>query len=346
MSIIRHQIDRDISLFDAIHPLVAKGRKVFCLTDEQVYEECYPSFRDALQLELEPICIPSGEVHKDLATCSSVWRTLMECGAERDSLLIALGGGVVTDLGGFVGTTYLRGMSFLFVPTTLLGMVDAAIGGKNGVDLDGYKNMVGSVRQPEKVLVHPPFLRSLDFRQKRSGLAEMIKHAVLEGKELFQRVEWLDLEDEKALESLLPDLIEVKRSFVGSNPNEKGERECLNFGHTVGHALETLSMEADDPLLHGEVVAAGMIVEAFISMDIMGLPEDECKRLVDLLFERFGKVDLPDEDELIRVMEKDKKIRQGKIHMVLLERIGKPIHGCLVERSSIERGLRSYGERG
>ena len=268
----------------------------------------------------------------------------MEEGAERDSVLIALGGGMITDMGGFVAAAYRRGMRCVFVPTTLLGMVDAAIGGKNGLDLNGYKNMIGTIRQPDEVLIHPPFLRTLDDRQKNAGYAEMLKHAVLEGHRLFARTRKLDLSQESALEGILPDIVEVKRAIVEEDEEDQGDRERLNFGHTVGHALESLSMKNEEPLLHGEAVAVGMLIEAFLSERIAGLPAADTKHLTEAVQERFDLPELPTNEELILTMEKDKKRKGAKQRIVLLEDIGQAVPGWTPDEGEMEHAFQRYRE--
>ncbi|MFB6257541.1 MAG: 3-dehydroquinate synthase family protein [Flavobacteriales bacterium] len=344
---LHYHIDRSPTCFDRIG-LLAKGGPIFCLTDENVSRYCAPILEDVLGegVDMHYLSLPPGEEQKTIKTCERVWEWLLKSGAERDSMLIALGGGVITDIGGFVASAYQRGIGNIAIPTTLLGMVDAAIGGKNGVDLNGYKNMVGMVRQPDDVLIHPPFLQTLDARQKRAGFAEMLKHGVLESPELFEQVSDLDLENEEALEAVLPDVVEVKRALVERDPEERsGERECLNFGHTVGHALETLSFELGPPLLHGEAVAAGMIVEGFVSEALAGFPGDELDELIGALTARFSMPSLPRDELIVRTMGKDKKRRKGCIRGVLLERIGIAVPGRELREDVLRNAFDRYRKR-
>lgn len=338
-------IDGDPSLFQRIPPVLG----AFCLCDENVREHCFPTLKAGLQgrTSLIPLRIPAGEQAKTLETCQGLWQQLLKDGAERSDLLIALGGGVTTDIGGFIADTYRRGMPFILIPTTLLGMVDAAIGGKNGVNLDSYKNMVGTFRTPDQVLIHPPFLRTLDERQLRSGYAEMLKHALLEGPQLFHQVKELDPSDLDALEEILPAVIRVKERIVEEDPMErKGKREVLNFGHTVGHALETLSFRQGEPLLHGEAVAAGMLIESVLSVALVGFPMEKLKMVENLVLERFGTISLPPDEALIRVMDKDKKKRDGTLRGVLLEGIGEPVRSIPFEEKDLKQAFRYYRELG
>ncbi len=341
MSRIRYYIDGSPSCFERIDALAA-GQKLFCLADANSYAHCFSVLEAHLDSSIHPIQIPAGEEKKNLDTCRQLWERLMEEGAERDSVMIALGGGMITDVGGFVAAAYRRGMPSVLVPTTLLGMVDAAIGGKNGVDLKGYKNMIGTVRQPDEVLIHPPFLKTLDDRQLKAGYAEMLKHAVLDGHELLDRVRGAELSDRSGMEAILPDVVEVKRSIVERDPRESGDRERLNFGHTVGHAVETLSMESDGPLLHGEAVAVGMLVEGLISEEVAGLPPKELQVLTESVLERFSLPELPRDDEILRTMEKDKKRKGGRTRFVLLERIGKAVPGWTPEEAPIKKAFQQY----
>ncbi len=344
MTKLRYHIDRAPSLFDPIRDRAEEGA-VFCLMDEHVRQHAYPILEAQVGRDrLHPLTIPAGEAHKTIPTCQDIWKGLLDGGAERNSLLLALGGGVVTDIGGFVAATYARGIPSVLVPTTLLGMVDAAIGGKNGVDLEGFKNMVGTVRQPETVLVHPPFLKTLTHRQKRAGFAEMLKHALLDGPELWERTKHTDFEDVEGVASLLQDSIEVKRRIVEADPYEERGRELLNFGHTIGHALETLSMKDEAPLLHGEAVALGMIVEGMISQELLGFSQGEQDDLINTVKAHFPLPPLPAPEHILHTMKKDKKRRQGRTRMVLLERIGKAEIGRTVDEAVIERALRAYSE--
>ncbi len=348
MSSIIYHIDRHPSLFQRIREF-ADGERVFCLCDSNSYAYCFPILQEILgeDPELVPLVVEPGEAQKGIKTCEILWERLLEERAERSSLFIAWGGGVVTDIGGFVAASYRRGMPFVQIPTTLLGMVDAAIGGKNGVDFAGIKNAIGTVRQPLDVLIHPPFLKTLDERQRRAGYAEMLKHGALDGPELFRKVGRIGYSDEKAMEELLPEIIEVKRRIVETDPEEEGMRAILNFGHTVGHALESLSLRDDtEPLLHGEAVAAGMIVEAFLSERSASLSKEERDELVKIVLDAFGTIQIPPDEEIMEFMGKDKKVWKGEVRFVLLEALGDAVPGWTVTPDAFKEVFQRYRELG
>lgn len=249
--------------------------KVFILVDSNTHIVCLAKFLSHVEFysPIEIIEIPAGESHKNINTCMQVWRSLRDLSADRKSLVINLGGGVVTDLGGFVASTFKRGIEFINVPTTLLAMVDASVGGKTGVDLDLSKNQIGTISFAKMVLIDPLFLDSLPAHEMRSGLAEMLKHGLI-----FDRNYWNHLKDLKALklsdlDQLIHHSVKLKHSIVSKDPNEMGERKFLNFGHTLGHAIESYCLEnqKQNALLHGEAIAIGMILESYISWALCGL---------------------------------------------------------------------------
>src|SRR5690606_32174448 len=206
----------------------------------------------------------AGEENKNIDFCIGIWKMLLDFGAERNSLLINLGGGVVTDMGGFAASTYKRGIDFVQIPTTLLSQVDASIGGKTGIDLDTVKNIIGTFTQPEAVYINVDFLNTLDKRQLVSGFAEMIKHDFIFDASYFEDLKGFSFD--RPDEDLIYRSVGIKNEVVKQDPKESGLRKILNFGHTIGHAVETYSIDNDDnPLLHGEAIAVGMICEAYLS---------------------------------------------------------------------------------
>ena len=226
--------------------------KIFVLVDTNTSEHCLPSFlqnvgnlKDYELIEIEP-----GEENKNILTVTSLWNSLTELGADRKSLLINLGGGVLTDMGGFVASTFKRGMKFINVPTTLLSMVDASTGGKTGIDLGNLKNQIGLFSLPEMVIVSSQFLSTLEARQMRSGLAEMIKHGLIANEAHWQRLNNLDNLDLSNLDELIRQSVSVKIKVVNEDPTEQGLRKILNYGHTVGHAVETFYMNSESMLYH------------------------------------------------------------------------------------------------
>ncbi|HFB61681.1 MAG TPA: 3-dehydroquinate synthase [Bacteroidetes bacterium] len=321
--------------------------KMFVLVDENTEKYCLPFFRQLLP-EVAPagiVRIKSGEVHKNIHTTISIWEQLTRLHAGRDALLINLGGGVITDIGGFAATTYKRGIDFINIPTTLLGQVDAAIGSKTGIDFQEYKNHVGLFADPKGVIADPLFLDTLPDRFLRSGFAEMIKYALIMDTPLWDRMNGKPFD---ALHSLLDSLmvmsVQDKITVVEKDKHESGWRKILNFGHTVGHALETFLMKTDHPATHGEAVAAGMICATRISEEWAGFPRAGSRdiyRMIDRNFRRllFSEKDIP---ALLLLMRQDKKNKGGKLHFTLLKRPGEAVPDIKVPEESVEESLRFY----
>jgi 3-dehydroquinate synthase len=296
--------------------------RVAVLVDENTRRDCWPLLEPHLDNPLL-IEIPAGEAHKNLETCQYIWSQMLEGGLDRRSVLLNLGGGVVGDMGGFCASTYKRGIDFVQIPTTLLAQVDASIGGKLGVDFQHYKNMVGLFSDPQAVFIHLPFLQTLPARELRSGYAEVIKHSLVGDAGLWGELQSHPDPATVNWEEILPRALMVKKKIVEADPLEKGLREVLNFGHTVGHAIETWALSQGHDVLHGEAVAAGMISEVRLSHQHVGLPEGEMNRIIAFLEKVFPPPPLPTEDELTLLMQKDKKNQGGKLRMVMLEAIEK-----------------------
>ncbi|GAA4937444.1 3-dehydroquinate synthase [Algibacter agarivorans] len=315
--------------------------KIFILVDENTHQHCLPFFLEKLEthVAIEIIEIESGEINKTIDTCVGVWNTLSELDADRKSLMINIGGGVITDLGGFVACTFKRGIAYINVPTTLLSMVDASVGGKTGVDLGHLKNQIGVISNPNLVLIDTQFLDTLDTNQMRSGLAEMLKHGLITGEgywNKFQNLSKLNLDD---LDELIHESVIIKRNVVEEDPFENGLRKTLNFGHTLGHAIESyfLSNENKTTLLHGEAIIVGMILACYISTELTGFPEQTTKDIKKLFMSYYGKVTI-DKSEyatIINLLKYDKKNNHGNINFVLLESIGNPEIDCIVDEKII-----------
>lgn len=286
-------------------------------------EKC-PALHDAHFLSIKP-----GEEFKSVESATAIWKDLGNRGALRNSLMVCLGGGVVTDLGGFVAATFKRGIDFIHVPTTLLGMVDAAIGGKSALNLDGLKNQVGLITLPKGVFLFPEFLASLPERQVVSGFAEMIKHGLISDRLHYGDLMRSNLLKEADVSAMIMHSAAIKIGVVESDPHEMGRRKILNFGHTIGHALEAYSnLHDSEPLLHGEALAAGMVCEAFISLRLLGLPEADLQSISNFVTSSFPHYRLKPSacNDIIALMLKDKKIDSpGKINFSLLQSIGKPV---------------------
>lgn len=297
--------------------------KIFILTDENTNTYCLPSLKPILKNKDYSICIiPAGEKNKNIDTCIKVWSAMTEAQLDRNSVMINLGGGVIMDLGGFCASTYKRGIAFIQVPTTLLSQVDASIGGKLGIDFEGYKNHIGIFRFPHTVLIDPVFLNTLSDRELRSGYAEIIKHSLIaDGKD------WQNLSHIKKLRSqnwtkIIRQSLEVKRKIVIADPFEKNERKLLNFGHTIGHAIESQYMDTEKPLLHGEAIAAGMIYETKLSTTYLGLSDLKATEIINYIREIYGDPVKLELEKLMPTMKQDKKNSQNKISFSLLADIG------------------------
>ncbi|WP_396637917.1 3-dehydroquinate synthase [Maribacter sp. R77961] len=302
---------------------------VFIIVDENTHELCYPSFMSRIQgdYHFEIIEIESGEINKNIETCVGVWEALSELGADRKSVVINLGGGVLTDLGGFVASTFKRGINFINVPTTLLSMVDASVGGKTGVDLGTLKNQIGVINQPEMVLVIPDFLDTLEERQVKSGFSEMLKHGLIQDKNYWNKLKGIsDLEEMK--EAIYRSVV-IKNNVVLQDPTEQHLRKILNYGHTLGHAIESYFLEhkEKETLLHGEAIAIGMILEGYLSMRLTDLPTSELEDIKATFLKTFAKVTVSENDisAIMEFMKYDKKNSHGKINFVLLKHIGEAV---------------------
>ncbi|TBN06543.1 3-dehydroquinate synthase [Hyunsoonleella flava] len=322
--------------------------KIFILVDENTHEYCLPKFLEKLDTDkiIEIIEIESGEVNKTIDTCVGVWNALSELDADRKSLMINIGGGVITDLGGFVACTFKRGIAFVNVPTTLLSMVDASVGGKTGVDLGHIKNQVGVIKDPNLVLIDSQYLNTLPKEQIRSGLAEMLKHGLITGESYwnkFQDLSQLHLND---LDELIHESVIIKRDVIIQDPYEDGLRKTLNFGHTLGHAIESyfLSNEDKTTLLHGEAIAIGMILESYISTELLQFSKERAESIKTLFINYYGKVEFKDEDlsKIVELLKYDKKNNHGNINFVLLESIGKCKIDCLVNNDLILNAFEFY----
>ncbi len=322
---------------------------VFVLTDENTRRECLPLLSDCDFMEEATVLeMHSGEEHKDIYSCVGLWRELAEAGADRRSLLINLGGGVVTDLGGFVAATFKRGIRFIHVPTSLMAMVDASGGGKTGVDLDRLKNQVGVFAFPVMTLIHTHFLDTLGSRHLWAGFSEVVKHGLIADPRLWQ----LCLDHNGLLESREEDgiafrervirrSVEIKHHITSSDPTENGPRKVLNFGHTVGHALETWAMERGPQLLHGEAVALGMLAEAWLSERHTGL-DPKVTSALDTLIKKVFRLPMIDKEDiswLIEVMTHDKKNVGGELRFTLLRAPGQAATDQPVEAHEVQDAL-------
>ncbi len=323
--------------------------RVALLTDQNVAAHWLEEIQSLVSGGSEPIVIPPGENEKNLATVETIWSRLAALGLDRSSLLVLLGGGVVGDIGGFAASTYMRGIDFLPIPTTLLSQVDASVGGKVGVNALGGKNLIGCITQPVAVFIDPELLTTLDQRNYRAGFAEILKHGLIADSEYFTTLPAALADDPRHRE--LPTAIVrscgIKAGFVVRDEREEGIRKALNFGHTIGHALESVSLEGPEPLLHGEAVSLGMLTEAMLSRAV-GLTDPEISQIRRRL-EEFGlPVSIPESIDLAAVIERiqlDKKKRGDAIAWTLLETVGRAAIDCHVEPERIREALECV-ERG
>jgi 3-dehydroquinate synthase len=315
-----------LARFSALIPLESYS-KVIILTDTNLSESILPRFLAHISAPTAVIEIPPGEMAKNVDTLQKIWGELVAVGADRKSLLINLGGGVIGDLGGFAASTFMRGIDFVQVPTTLLAQVDASIGGKVAIDFGGIKNSIGAFNQPMAVLIDPSVLRTLPRRELVSGFAEIIKHGAILDASYFQsatRSPVWECSDEQ-LQSLILRSCELKQSVVEGDEKESGCRKILNFGHTFGHAIEALHLEASLPMTHGEAVALGMLFESQLSHRIGLLAKHD----VDQIRFALEMQGLPTHcteqwsyEAILEKMQKDKKNSLGKIRWSLIDRIG------------------------
>ena len=330
------------------HLKTKKYSKIFFLVDENTNADCIPFVLANIDADVtyDVLEIESGEENKNLDICLGLWEALSEYGADRKSLLINVGGGVITDLGGFVASTFKRGINFINIPTSLLAMVDASVGGKTGIDLGHLKNQIGVINTAEMVLIDTAFLSTLPENQMRSGLAEMLKHGLISSKEYWSKFLDLSKQTTNDLDTLIYESIVIKKDIVEQDPNEESVRKTLNYGHTLGHAIESyfLSNADKEPLLHGEAIAVGMILASYISTKLTGLTETANQEIKNTIIDVFGKVTFKQEDlnPIIKLLIYDKKNEHGNINFVLLEEISKPKINCKVPNELIFEAFEFY----
>jgi 3-dehydroquinate synthase len=326
-----------------------KFSKIFLLVDENTLQYCYPKLAANVKAltDAEIIEIESGEENKTIEICVQVWSTLSERGADRQSLLINIGGGVIGDMGGFIASTFKRGIPFINIPTTLLSQVDASVGGKLGIDLNHLKNEIGVFNNPQAVFVDSSFLTTLEKRQVLSGFAEIIKHALIADAAYWKKVKQIDFNSVEVLAKLIETSVNIKNNVVLADPFEKNIRKTLNFGHTIGHAIETFYLDKKDALLHGEAIAVGMICEAYLSNKVAGLSDKELKELTDYILSVYQPIKIPTKilEALLKLMQHDKKNEKGQLNFSLLSSIGKCEINKVVTSDLIQESINYYTEQ-
>ncbi|MCH3981250.1 MAG: 3-dehydroquinate synthase [Prevotella sp.] len=300
--------------------------RLFVLTDETTAQKCWPVIKEFFSLKKATlITIGATDTHKDLDTLASVWKALGDGGATRHSCLINLGGGMVTDLGGFAASTFKRGIDFINIPTTLLAMVDASVGGKTGINFNGLKNEIGVFNDSKFVILDTKFLKTLDEKNINSGYAEMLKHGLISQETMWAELVSFDLQHPnlEQLQRMVADSVQVKERIVKEDPKEHGIRKALNLGHTFGHAFESWALKRT-PVLHGYAVAYGLIPELYLSVTKTGFPQDKMRQTFQFIRENYGTLGITCDDypELIELMHHDKKNTAGTINFTLLGGIG------------------------
>ena len=354
-------------LADDLRQTIADCRpdRLFVLVDETTQKLCMPVIADFdCMAGAHTIVIPAGDTHKCLESLSHVWEELQQHGATRHSLLVNLGGGMVTDLGGFAASTFKRGIRFINIPTTLLAMVDASVGGKTGVNFGGLKNEIGVFRNAECVIIDTQFLRTLSTENILSGYAEMLKHGLLDSEQHWAAlltdpsgisgisgVSSISSFLSSSISSLLPKSVAVKERIVLEDPTEQGLRKALNLGHTVGHAFESFAMEhsslLDQPILHGYAVAWGLVCELYLSVAKCGFPVDKMRQTVRFIFDNYGRLPITCKDypRLLELMTHDKKnLSASAINFTLLGDIGDIRINQTATKEEIEEALDFYRE--
>lgn len=318
--------------------------KIFILTDQTTHDMCLPKLQNFLCLKgAQSIVIKAGDTNKTLDSLAEVWTALSQGGATRHSLMINLGGGMVTDLGGFAASTFKRGIDFINIPTTLLAMVDASVGGKTGINFGGLKNEIGVFSESKFVIINTQFLDTLDHDNICSGYAEMLKHGLISDNKHWAELVGFNLAqpDLAQLQRMVAESIKVKERIVTEDPHEHGIRKALNLGHTVGHALESFAMKHGRPVLHGYAVAYGMVCELYLSARKTGFPTDKMHQTVRFILDHYGRLPYTCDDypELLELMRHDKKNTSGIINFTLLGGIGDIRINQTATKEEIEEAL-------
>lgn len=318
--------------------------KIFILTDQTTHDMCLPKLQNFLCLKgAQSIVIKAGDTNKTLDSLAEVWTALSQGGATRHSLMINLGGGMVTDLGGFAASTFKRGIDFINIPTTLLAMVDASVGGKTGINFGGLKNEIGVFSDSKFVIINTQFLDTLDHDNICSGYAEMLKHGLISDNKHWAELVGFNLAqpDLAQLQRMVAESIKVKERIVTEDPHEHGIRKALNLGHTVGHALESFAMKHGRPVLHGYAVAYGMVCELYLSARKTGFPTDKMHQTVRFILDHYDRLPYTCDDypELLELMRHDKKNTSGIINFTLLGGIGDIRINQTATKEDIEEAL-------
>ncbi len=340
-----NKIDNTTNVNESLHSFLASKEytHIAILVDKNTLKHCYPLLKNLPEHDL--MIIESGEDQKTISTCIDVWQGLTDNQFDRNGLMINLGGGVIGDLGGFCARTFKRGMDFINIPTTLLAQVDASIGGKLGVDFNGFKNHVGIFSEPDLVIIDTVFLKTLPKSELKSGFAEIIKHHLIADDKAWSKLlstKW----DAMNWPSLVKHSINIKKAVVKKDPNEKGLRKTLNFGHTLGHAIESHYLPSPSPLLHGEAIAIGMIGESYLSYKKMMITKEELDQITNYINSVYTKINIADSDlgVIMKNIRQDKKNKGNIILAALLNGIGTAVWDCQINDEDIAEALMYYNQ--
>ncbi|MCE6988956.1 3-dehydroquinate synthase [Dyadobacter sp. CY323] len=318
--------------------------KIVVIADNNTKKHCYQSLKAVLPKH-SVVTVSPGEAYKTLATCEKIWEALTKEELDRHALVINVGGGVMGDMGGFCAAVYKRGIDFIQVPTTLLSQVDASVGGKLGIDFQGFKNHLGVFNIPKRVLIDPVFLKTLPEREIRSGFAEIIKHCLIADSKKWDEIRQKDFEEQNWVD-LIAHSVQIKQQVVEQDPTEKGLRKILNFGHTLGHAVETcfLNKPAGQRLYHGEAIAVGMIMESYLSFERKMIDQETLTDIEEFLFATYGKVNIKPEDveKIIALTRQDKKNKGKEVRFSLLEGAGQCAYDIVVTASEMRKSIAYY----
>lgn len=332
------------SSFQQLLNRYSSAKKVI-VVDENTHDNCLEFLITAFEdlTDAEVLLLPAGEENKVMEVCFQVWEALSEYEISRKDLVINLGGGLVTDMGGFIASIYKRGVAFVNIPTSLLGMVDAAVGGKTGIDLGPFKNQLGTFTFPIATYVDTGFLQTLPEEEIWNGYAEMIKHALIKDTNLWKYLKEVNSSEDLQQFELIKKSTEIKLSIVESDPVEKGERKLLNFGHTIGHALEGFFLQNEEPIAHGHAVAIGILLESRLSYQLGHLSISELRE-IELVVSNYQQISFEVDDipSIIQIMKNDKKNADGKIFGVLIEKIGECKYDFAFEEEEINQVLSEY----
>ncbi|USL95165.1 3-dehydroquinate synthase [Riemerella anatipestifer] len=341
-------ISRLDSDFSSLNQFLEKTKpsQIIILVDENTHEYCLPTLLGNLQTDIhfEIVEIEAGEENKNISTAIQIWEILSDFKVDRKSLLINLGGGVISDLGGFIASTYKRGFSFINLPTTLLSMCDASIGGKTGIDHQYLKNIVGTFALPEQIFVYTDFLKTLPFIELRSGFAEMLKHGLIADRQHWSTLSSITELTPESIAPFIETSMKIKQEVVNRDFKEQNVRKTLNFGHTIGHAVESLFMALEKPIPHGEAVALGMITESYLALT-EGLIDNETYHNIEkqlLRFYPYISIKELSNENIITLMKNDKKNQNGIVNFALINGIGSCLFDYKVDEKQVISALDYY----